>query len=133
MLFANLKLLIRRSCGNHMRTHHLANLHCCETYTSRRAKHEQRLSWLELRSILECVMGCPIRHHKGGRSGEIHTAWHRDQPGCISNNLLSKTSHASECDHTAANFDIIYSLTELFDDPSNLAARRKREWRLRLV
>src|SRR6266487_1148592 len=116
-----------------MRTYHLANLHCRETHTTCRAKHEQRLSLLEFRPVLERVMRCPIRHHKGGRSGEIHTARHRDQPKCISDNFLSKTTQSSECNHPVTYLDVIYTLSNLFDDASNLTAWYKGKWRLRLV
>src|SRR6266487_3306969 len=133
MLFAHLKLLIRRSGGNHTRSYYLANLNCRETNASCRTKHEQRLSWLKLGSIFECMMRCSICHHKGGCSGEIYTARHRDQPRCISNNLFSKTTQASECNHPVAHLGVIYTLRDLFDNSSNLAARYKRKWWFRLV
>src|SRR5438552_19073223 len=130
MLFANLKLLSRRSGSNHARSHYAANLYCREAHTSCRTKHEQRLSWLKLRPILERMMRCPICQHKGRSSSELHILRYRNKLSCFSNDLLSKTAHTNICNHPSTNLECIYSLTELLNDASNLTARNKREWRL---
>src|SRR5436305_13822441 len=78
-------------------------------------------------------MGRPVGHYKGGRGGEVHTVRHRYGTGCVCNDLLGKTTNASECDHPVTYTQVIHSLTDLFDDAGNLVARRERKGRPGLI
>src|SRR5438034_3938422 len=133
MLFAYLKLLIRRSRCNDSRTHYFTYLDCRETYTSCCSKYQQCFAWMKLCSILKRMMRCSVCQQKSRSSSKVQSVGHRDYVGCISNGLLSKTSHTDKGHYPRSNVESIYSLTQLFNNTCDLAARYKGKWWFRLV
>src|SRR5947208_2191400 len=133
MLFAHLKLLIRRSGSNDSCSHCLAYLNCRETHASRSSKYQQRLSWLKLCSILKRMLRCSICQQKSRSGSEVQCMGHRDYLGCISNDLLSKTAHTNIGHYLHTSFESNHTLPQLFNNACNLAARYKGKWWFRLV
>src|SRR5205085_7887851 len=96
-------------------------------------KYKQCFSWPKLRSILKRMMRCSVCQQKCRSSSEVQSVGHRDYLGCISNDLLSKSSHTNKGHYPRTNIDCIYSLTHLFNNTSNLAARYKGKWWFQLI
>ena len=122
-----------RGRGDHMGPHGLAELDRGNADAARSTQHQQALTRLQLRPVLQGVPGGSVGHHEGGRRVEIHGVGDLHHRGGGHGQTLDHAAPSGHGDDTVTLADMGHTLADRLDHTRDLAAGREGPGRLELV